>query len=563
MPRDYLKNILTMTRDQFFYVLATILFSILFIDLALHCYFADSEIWLLTLSQKTFSPNLYISVYYKWFFHFITWLTSLGIQDTLAIYRAERFVFALVALFSLFLNARLLSLIYNDKTLILPIFLFGISASLFFNQGFRIRADILALCLQLLFLNVALFVNWRPRLILMPLMILLALTTPKSILFIASDIIFALILLGSSSSELSLRGKNILLSVLIPLVFFLAVLGTLSLVSPHHAALLAIHSALDFYLKSFEVGLGGTQFFRFFDFFYLLRFLRLNPAHTFVFLLWIFLFYRDLFFDQPRSLLSRAFSSSTICLLLSILLYNQKLPFFLGPFLTPVLGYQFAMVFLFFKKKSLTIVSTLLIGIGLFCCFKQYTLNIQQNNNNHQLQFISDLQSYKKQNPTTKIYDIIGLLPKMNDYFLFVGPGEVTHRQWIIKTLEMNKPQIYLYTFKNVFLEPDIKNFLDKNYLEIQPGVWILSRPIQITTTENLSLHQKNKKTFWSFRLPKDAHLFAKTPLQDLSAYCQNTSSALQHCYLPLEVHSVFTTETPLLKTQNSPTDLFRFDTAF
>ena len=566
---------IALQKIQTFYLLLCIAFSGLFIHLATICYFSDSEIWLIALSKKVFSASAVQSVYYKWFFHMVVFITAFWSDNNLLIYEVSRIVFALIALTSAVLVAATFAKIYQKKHLFLPLILICLTSSLFFNQGFRIRADIIALLLHACFLFVV-FHDFKPRrkylLWLMALNMALLLTTPKALIFIALQSLIGCHFLSQQSSEKRFIGRTILVSLLLPLTFALFILTCLVFAQPNHTLLFALQSAGDFYLKSFDPGLGGALFFKSMDFMYVLRFLRLSMVHTLLLVGWLVLFFVHIFSKQKNPTHSFFYLYGAYLLSL-VLVYNQKLPFFLGPFLTPLIAIQFCSLDHYCSSRPLLKwLSPLLIAAACWLCWKQFKVNQQFNGNLLQKEFISQLQTYKKENPAVSVYDIIGLLPQDNTYYLFIGPGEVTRSRDILASLRAKPPDIYLYTYKNIFFNDELQTFLKKKYLEYSPGVFLQAQHIRADekTSHNMDIIQFKNKSYWLFPYNKPSFVFSQTRKKDIISECLLLDSALkptqiatQWLAIPLEHIHFSVVNVPLPKFSQNPFMLFRFDTAF
>ena len=171
--------------DAFYKILATAM-TLLFFHLAWICYFSDSEIWLMAMSQQISAANSLTSIYYKFFFHLVNKVSFFWATHNLEVYRASRMTFAAIGFLAACAQAQIVSQVFQLRKLRTPTFLFIISASLFFNQAFRVRADVLSLLIYSII--VLLVLNWSAfsykRLAgLSGLQVLLLLTTPKSIIW--------------------------------------------------------------------------------------------------------------------------------------------------------------------------------------------------------------------------------------------------------------------------------------------------------------------------------------------------------------------------------------------
>ncbi len=560
---------------QTFYLVLCLTGCALFVYLATVCYFSDSEIWLLALSKKAMSPGPDHSVYYKWFFHVVVFLTSFWARNNLLVYEIARSVFAGVALSSVFLVAATFSKILQKKHLFLPLVLVCLTSSLFFNQGFRIRADILALFLHALFLFVLFYKQAHGRGLAFLLIIInlaLLLTTAKAIIFINLHILVGIYFFIQKNQEHKNLGKKVLISVLAPGTFGLFILSLLAFVMPTHPFLTMLRSAGDFYMKSFEPGLGGAIFFQSYDFMHVVRFLHFSWVHTLLFLGWLTLFFMGIFAKKKESLHS-FFHIYCSVLLIQILLYNQKLPFFLGPFLTPVIAWQYASVASFLSsRRLLNWVQPLLISLACWLCWKQFMVNYQFNNNVFQKEFISQLEDYKHTNPQVSIYDVIGLLPLDTTYYAFIGPGDVSQHEVILSYIRAEAPDVYIYTFKNILFGTELRTFLNENYFESAPGVWVKAQHVRTdqelpASTKIISLNQKN---YWLVPNKKPHFVYSPILKKDILSECLLLDSRLALSQtdsvwvgVPLEYHRFTIVLLPLPNLKNNPFELFRFDTAF
>lgn len=559
---------------QIIYAFLTLVLCAAFSYLAIHCYYSDSEIWLLTLSQKVFAPQDFIAVYNKWFFHLITYLSAVGTNKSLLVYDLARIAYTLIALSSAVLIAHIFSQIYNNKRLFFPLIIITLSSSLFFNQGFRIRADILALFLHLLFLYVTCFTQnkkWQNIYTLLFLQTLLLLTTPKAVIFIFLHMSLGIFLINQQAEQKKV-GKSILASIAIPVCFGLLVLSILGFVVQRHPLLLSLHGAINFYIKSYDQGLGGAEFFSFFDFMYLFRFFKNSPVHTLFFFFWLIIFFKDIFKKKNENTLIYFFKIYTALLIIFVFLYNQKLPFFLAPFLAPVIANQFCIFYTFLEKKRLTMLTPALLLMAVLISFRQLTVNLRFNNNDAQRAFITELDTYKKENPQITVYDIIGLLPKNTNYYLFIGPGDISQREQILSQIKFNLPDIYLFTFKNVFLGNEIGQLLKEFYFEYSPGVWLKSQNINLQkeTHAMKDIFRNEKKNYWLTRTDKITKVYSRKDKKEITNLClflnsekKVSQTEIKYVAIPFSYIDVTILQAPLTNFSMNPQALFMFDTAF
>lgn len=566
---------IALNKIQTFYFLLAVSFAALFLFLATQCYFSDSEIWLLAISKTVFSANPVSAVYHKWIFHAIIAATSFWSNDNLAIYTTSRLVFALISLASLLLIAATFSKVYQKRTLFLPVFLVCLTSTLFFNQGFRIRADVLALFFHALFLYFLFYKKTSKRIDLLLFMLFnlaLLLCTAKAIIFIALHILLGIYFYGQQEQNKKNLGFNLLLSVLAPLTICLFAVSCLSIVAPAHKFLQIFQSAGDFYIKSFHPELGGARFFSEIDFMYVLRFLRQSYVHTFICLSWLILFFVNIFRKNKDTLVSLLNLYGAL-LLSFVLVYNQKLPFFLGPFLTPLWAVQYCYLEQFLSTKKFTQwISPLLIGLACWISWNQYKVNTLFNTNIYQKDFIGQLQSYQRSYPKIKIYDVIGTLPLDNIYYEFIGPGEVTRRQEILRSLKQNPPEMFLQTYKNIYFGEDLNLFLMANYVEFSPGVWLRAKHYLLNKehSSKTKIYRKGNDYYWLISHESPHMIFdqvGKTNIMNECLFLDPELKVSQNNTTWVAVPLKYTQFSMVLAPQplltHNPFIIFRFDTSF
>jgi hypothetical protein len=560
-----------------FYTVITGILIFLFLHLALNCYFADSEIWLLTLSQKVFNPEGQVSIYYKYLFHLFTKAGTYFANTNVDTYIHARLSFAFLSILTLILNAFVFIKIFDNKKLFLPLLFFTLSSSLFFNQAFRVRADILATFFHCIYLLVFLYTNEPSRkttVLLSILNVLMFCSTPKAILFTISYVALGLLYYNRPiDSNSKKKSSALIFSALIPLQILLLFFVVLAFAAPQHQLLYSFQSATDFYLKSFDQSLGGAAFFKKSDFMYFFRFLRQSWAHSFLMSFWILSFVYSAFFKKIKNDLQHTFNVYSATLFLLIICYNQKLPFFLGPFLTPIIAFQVCLFYQWTNKhKLLRPVFFLAIATAFVTSFGQYKVNIFYNDNKDQMKFISELEEYKFLNSQIKIFDVIGLLPKSNTYYYFIGPGEVSRREAIFSSISKEPPDIYLYTYKNNFFEPMLSSFLNQNYFELSPGVWLKSINYNLAE-DTKSIDQVvsiNKKKYWLMPILGLKKIFNTLTKEEITADCLFLDSKLSvskteiaWVAVPFLNHRFSLVGIPSPSLTKDPNKLFRFDTSF
>lgn len=565
--------------EQVLYSLLAAFVIAMFWHLAAACFYSDSEIWLLTLSQQTFSSAHLTSVLYKWSFHAITFLFSHYAPSEVDVYTQARAGWAVVALGSQAIVAYSFSIFVDKKKLFLPIFIAITTFSAFFNQGFRIRGDILSLFMHAVIL-LSIFklrdakIRWFHYLWIFTANTILVLSTPKSFYLYVSQFVFAIgiyNLLKVSRSYFLLIWITHISPIVI--IFGLAIAthvfpSPIDLIKP-------IHEAADFYLKSFDSDLFNPEYLSVIDFAHIIKALAKSPAHAVVFFFGVALYLYSSFRPKKQSVAS-ALNMYFGVLLLCVVFHNQKFPFFIGTFGTPLAAYTFVLVndaLERFLKSYRRFATMALCSAMTFFAILEYGLNLSLNNNIGQQIAIEHFDKYMTRHPEYVFYDIIGMLPRKTTIFLFVGPGEISRKNLIIDELDRVKPDIILFTYKFIFLEPDIRYYLTKKRVTIEPNVWVEGDVFSIL--KNVSYFrqaiQLRGNNYWRIPHPPKKYIYTLADGRSIKyevIYLKNgietkhleeaDSFAIPSVYLDL----VQTNVEPIGFLQH-PFFLFRYDTNF
>lgn len=565
--------------EQIFYALLASFVTFLFCHLALTCYFSDSEIWLLTLSQNTFHKHELISIFYKWSFHAITYLFSHFAPTELSVYYYARTGWMLVAVVTQLLIAYTFTNFTDNKKFFLPLFISLMTFSAFFNQGFRVRGDILSVFAHTLILYFLLSIKTKKitsyhYLILFILNALLISSTPKSLFFYLAQFVFAVSLYKNAKSS-----KTFFLLIwtthVLPVVLLLGLILLANAWGSSFHLLSVVHEVVDYYLKSFDDSLFNTTYLSVTDFAHVLKSLAKSPIHAVVFVIGV-LIYLFKSFRSKNTAIFTAFNVYFGLLLIMVLFHNQKLPFFIGTFALPLVAHS-TLLFLssmrYFLKNYFALFCIALCGGMSFFCVHQYKENVIFNNNHAQALAITSLEKYQAQHPHLSIYDIIGLLPRKNNIFLFVGPSEVSRKNSIIEHIRHLDPDIILFVYKFIFLEPEIKDFLTANRIPIEPHVWVKGEYYSVTQNMNYFRTPKiiNNKYYWIIPHSPQKYIFDFASKQSINKDVLYLDKNLvpthpkhsTHFAIPKNYLSIVQTNTDPIGFLMPPYALFRFDTSF
>ncbi len=475
--------------EQLLYSLLSAMVIAMFCHLALVVYFADSEIWLLTLSQQTFSRSHLISILYKWSFHALTHLFSNHAPTELEVYYYARRGWLIVALCSQAIVAYSFTLFIDRKKLFLPIFIAIVTFSAFFNQGFRIRGDILSLFTHSLIM-LSLFklknrnVRWYHYCWITFLNILLILSTPKSLYFYVAQFAF-----GMGVYRYLEAPRNYFLIVwtthIGPVVLLLGSAVATRLLSSPVDLFAPIYEATDYYLKSFDEDLFNVKYLSTLDFAHVIKAFAKSYFHALVFTIGVAMYLRTSLSRRAASIMT-ALNIYFGILLLFVVFHNQKFPFFLGSYGTPLIAYTFILSISFFEtifQRFTRYIIMALCSAMTMLSVVQYSDNLIGNNNLAQTIAVNNFEDYINRHPDLMYYDIIGILPRKTKMFLFIGPGEISRKSLIINELEKIQPELILFTHKFIYLEPDIRYYLTGSRLTFEKNVWVTGDHFSIVKT--------------------------------------------------------------------------------
>lgn len=564
---------------QLFYATIALIVTAGFCHLALVCYFADSEIWLLTLSQQTFSGFHLSSILYKWSFHALTYAFSHHAPSEWDVYIYARIGWTTVAVGAQLMIAYAFSSFAGNKKLLLPLFIVVMTFTAFFNQGFRIRGDILSL-----FAHAATMIllyrirNQHPSLlhyaILLFFNILLGLSTPKAIYLYIAQFAFAI----SMVNYLSLSRQFYIFvwtSHILPILLICAAVVISYMIGDPLGIFIAVHEVVDYYLKSFDSTLSNASYFTLWDFAHIIKVFTKSMAHFAVFLCGFAIYLWNSYHNKKTSIYT-CLNIYFGVLLIFIILHNQKLPFFLGTYGTPLIAYTYILTYnaLHSLLRSLShYINMLLIGAMTLLCLLDLNLNLFENNNLGQQFAIETLDAYMQKHPSTRYYDTIGILPRKNTVFLFIGPGEVSRKKKIIADLDTINPDVILYTFKFNYLEPDIHYYLEKHRFEQTPYVWVSGE--SFSRAEHPKMFERpimlRNQLYRLIPVKPAKYIYDKQAKLDISRLIVPFKNGLEtkrleqaDSFAVPELHSeIFQTNIEPIYFFQPPYQLFRYDTFF
>jgi hypothetical protein len=555
----------------------------IFILFSTQCYYGDSEIWLLTLSQNVMHTGDLITIYYKWIFHIFIYLFSHGAPTELDVFTWARLGCSLVGLAAAGITARVFTQAFGTRQLYFPLFIFIFTSSLYFNQAFRIRADIFSYFFHIATVWFLLSmrqrtIRWYHSLLLILLNAALFLSGPKMIYFFIAQFMLATLLVSQTKP---VNKKQFFWFVWIghfcglALVTFVGAATFLFRNLP--SAPLALSLAVDFFIAKFGVPARGPAFFSIYSFQYLARFLASSWLHVSILSIAIVGFATQHLRKNrnSESSLPTVFFFYSLLLVIFALAHNDKLPFFLAPMLTPILAWSFLYFYTLLKVKFPQFTTSTLFVIIAICSYQAITffeLSNYLNTNFYQRSVISQLDTYVKKNANPKVYDVIGLLPRKNNMFIFVGPSEENEKQNLVDSIKAQDPDVFIYTYKAKDLEPQLGFYLTSTRIPVEKDVWTKGRKISLQETPEL--FQTTKKfsdgLYWVLPVPPEKYLYDLRQGKMINGWIlrldQNyvpTKKTPAFIGIPMDFIFVGLSNFGPPEFIAPPSEVFRFDTGF
>ncbi len=427
----------------------------LFVFLSSQTFIADSEFWSISVGYHLIENLKSNWVFTRPLYYFFIWLTQLHYTSPTSSVLWARSLFILNSLVIVFFMVKIVSrrtgsYFYGAVSVLL---LFANTG--FMNQGFRIRSDLMATSLSLAILSQMPFKKtYYKFLVFVPL-----LATPKAILH-------SIVLIFSRSKDLY-SGSFRKVVPLIFIVFLVFMLLTDNGV---------------YFLHTLSGDGGGPQYWSVDSFFHIINQFTRNP------LFWILVLGR--FYtcfavirkegalgglpDTISDLTRLAFVS-----FLTMLIFTEKTQFFIASFL-PYFSMHAALLFYDLDKLKMkrfanaTLLCSVIVclGSGVFWV----RLNESENNNRMQLETLSGVFELLQRSDVTSFEDFTCLLPTYCTHANFVGPNQPAANRLALESFMKSRPDIFFYLKKARFLEPELSNFLSKNYIDSAKGVYFSNR---------------------------------------------------------------------------------------
>lgn len=428
----------------------SLLLGLIFVYLSLESFWTDSEMWATVVVKYMFQNDPSYAYAIKPLFNFILWANFkwayfLDLHPMVT----GRFLMGLNGLLLAYLVSRILFLLTKDRNAAFLGFILLFAFSTFVKRGGQIRSDLLVS--TFIFLGIYYRIlktekRWLPLLF----WFLAMLISPKASLFSIPLIIYLFF-------ENLYSYKKLFLYILVSL--FISIL----LINPLRLALL---NSWGFFIESFtEKGMG----FGYFDpirFIHVLRFLKENSILLAFLIGSLFVYYRC----KTKQVIPKIVSIVALISFLILIFYPDRLPFLIASLLPFFCLYLVALLFSIWNKKWIYSIVIILS----FTSFGYWSQDMVRNHSNEQQRFVADwLDQQLLVLPELSIWDPTGVLARSKAYYFFLGPAQVEDNFSTLHFIKEAKVDIFLYTAKAFYLEPELFPALRLNYYNIGGGVYL------------------------------------------------------------------------------------------
>ncbi len=491
------------------YLLTAMLFL-----LSQESYFADSEIWGITLSKNVWDFSVgNFSLMFKFPFYSLLRLLYEIPGDNYHHLIYARILFFCVSLAVLVLTYLIARKVYFKSYIAIIAVFLVLTTTVYLNRSFRVRSDILSLLfsLILIYVNIGYFESnirktWKSHTFKVILLFALIIcSTPKAVYLIFWNLLFVLLLrFKKPPLDRVIYFKPYKYGIIYPIcagLAFLLVSTVFSWLGGSNKLYVAYYGAWRYFydaLVTWDLSNFASQKFHFFS-----RFLVQNIVFLTLAFIPMVKSFTEIIVKRAITY-ENAFRVSTFIYFLSVFSYNDLLPFFIAtwvPFLAiSAAGYVYSipLVFgrtVFYRSKTMIYMRTpivlLMVAFFSYGAGEFFILNMAKNSNFTQRATIRGIQRYLSLLGETNHYDVIGILPRNNSIYKFAGPGQAYQIRVVGEYIDEIKPNFIFYVRKAALLEPKLSEILNKSYADLGYGIFgrgvrIFSKPPTVNASDGL-----------------------------------------------------------------------------
>lgn len=560
MVQDLTREQISSSKGQLTLGLFVTAFLGLMTYISYHCFWADSEMWATVIVREILGAqradyafgmkplfNLVLLVNYKI-------AESLGVHPMVV----GRWIFALNAVWVAYLVMRIVELFSGARLWALFVVMLFVSSQLFLERGFRVRSDLLMSSFNLMALWLLLEVEraqiqkkWHKSILLAAFVLqLLALgMTPKSVYFLLASLPMYIYLLVRDHQ---LQAKEFAKWTLKVGLGVLVIIGGGLLLIPAWRE--GVFLSGRFFIKSFGVTDTG------FSYWHLRRFVHVWTWFVKDYIWVIFLFVKVstlgwlLLVGLQRRLFSIRFTANVgMCswnylqknyflgwrwewyfgvIFLAFAVHPDRLPFFIVSLTPFFLIWTFSYSFLaqsfsnlMTQRRSFMVLVVILL-VALWWRGLEKMADIRWlHSNSEQRDFSDQAEKYLKRFSPLKIYDPVGIVPFVDSFKWYLGPGQVDLNRQIIDFIETQKVDVIFKTQRLLWFPSRLNEILDTQYWDMGQGVYFRIFRIELATGQReiteAEIWQAAQAFFaesWNDRSQGAIRILSKTG-QDVSDY--------------------------------------------
>jgi hypothetical protein len=380
----------------------------------------------------------------------LIWISQLPTTSGVASLVAARTLALAISLLILFLVYRISKRLFSRPSFVLFAVILLLANPSYFNQGFRIRPDLLGSLLTLLLIAGSSF-------LLIP---VAALATPKAIFQLLP------VAIARYQELLSPQRRRV----------WLCGLGFLAL-------FVAVNFPNLRFLSESTQSQDSLPYFSPEAFAYLWRLIVRYPILPILVLLRsVTIYYRfkkSAFRDPKEKQIQFTIALAAAFAIVTLTLYPARFPFFIASYL-PLLSLYGALLLddLTLLTKTFTEhrLDSAVLGLTFYCAMVGIAFgfeNDRSNSNSEQLRAVQSVESFLDRHPSFQHYDDIGIVPKKTSFRAFVGPGQDHWNQVTLERLILNPPEVIFYVWKMKHMEPGLSQLLKSKYTETDRGVHV------------------------------------------------------------------------------------------
>ena len=427
-----------------------LLIGLVFIYSSMEGFWTDSEMWAAVVAKYMFQNDPHYLFSMKPLFNFVLWFnfqwaSYLDLHPMVT----GRFLMAINGLISGYFVSQIILLLTKDRRAALLGFVLLFAFSTFVKRGGHIRSDLLVS--TFLLVGIYFCILKKEKSFLPSLFWALAiLISPKAAFFSVPLIVY-----------LFFHSICLYKKIIFYLLLFVSLL--IFLITPLKTAVINSWSHFLFLFATQEM---GFDYFSPLRFTHIIRFIKEN-------ILWLIFFLGTFVFcfrSYVKPVVPDVIKIPSMISLGLLAFYPDRLPFLIAsvlPFLTILLV---LLLFQFWQKKW--VYNVIIMGSLLSCGY--WSRQVVLYHSNQEQRQVADLMDQVFITfPELTIWDTTGILARSNANYFFLGPAQQKDNYINLYRVKEGSIDVFLYTSKAFYLEPELSAALRLNYANIGGGVFL------------------------------------------------------------------------------------------